>query len=97
MLKTTIATAVLLISGTAAAGDFNFKYSERDFATPKAVKALHQRIQTSARSYCNKEYFSSKHLSEIKGCVSDISAQLVDNIDDRRLFAAVADNGRGNS
>lgn len=87
MIRTTIAAAALLVAGSAAADQFKFSYTQQDFSSPEAVMQLHERIKSSARSYCNKEFFVDRTLGQVDECVEDVVTKLVDSIDDRRLFA----------
>ena len=97
MIKTTLAAAALLLASSAFADQFRFSYTEADFSSPNAVAALHQRIQSSARSYCNREYFTDRSLREVQACVVDVAAQMVDGIDDRRLAGHIEQTDRRDS
>jgi UrcA family protein len=97
MIKTTIAITALLFASSAFADQFRFSYTEADFSSPDAVAALHKRIQTSARSYCNREYFTDRSLREVQACVSDVTGQMVDGIGDRRLAGHIEQTDRRDS
>jgi UrcA family protein len=96
MIKTAIATAAIVFAGSALAGE-RFTYSSADFASPEAVRALHQRIEHDARSYCTREYLESKHLSQIRQCTQAVTSEIIDGIGDQRLFAVAAEATQGAS
>lgn len=97
MNRTILFAATLLIAGAASADQFRFSYSERDFSSPEAVAALHERIEQSARSYCGKQYSKTKHLSQYGSCVEDVVSEMTDGIDAGRRYASASDKSNRDS
>jgi UrcA family protein len=89
-MKTFAAFAIsLLIAGTASANQFRFAYTQKDFASPAAVASLHERIQTKAQQYCSKQFFKTRHLGQVEGCVESVVSQVKQGIDGGRRVAQI--------
>ena len=88
MLRITIAALTMTFAGAAAADQFRFVYTESDFSSPSAVEALHDRIQASARSYCNRQFLKTGHLSQVRVCVDDVVTALKEGIGENQRYAA---------
>lgn len=87
----------LLVAGTASANQFRFSYSEKDFSSPQAVAALHQRIESTARNYCGKQLSKTRYLSQYSSCVEDVISELTSGIDAGRRFADASNTDRQDS
>ena len=92
-----ILTASLLIAGTASANQFRFAYTQQDFSSPAAVSSLHERIQTKAQQYCSKQFFKTRHLGQVEGCVDSVISQVKQGIDGDRSFAQIEAAGQQGS
>lgn len=92
-----ILAASLLIAGTASANQFRFAYTQQDFSSPEAVASLHERIQTKAQQYCSKQFFKTRHLGQVEGCVDSVVSQVKQGIDGGRRVAQIEAAGQQGS
>jgi len=97
MTRIAIFAISLLMAGAAFADQFRFSYSEKDFSSPQAVAALHERIESSARSYCFRQYSKTRHLSQYGSCVDEVVEQMTDGIDAGRRYAGGSQTSKNES
>ena len=89
--------SIACFANIASANQFRFSYSEKDFSSPQAVAALHQRIKSTARNYCGKQFSKTRHLYQYGSCVTEVISELTDGIDAGRRFADTSDPTRQDS
>lgn len=93
MKQLILGLGVSLMAATAAGADLSFKWTAADLTTADRVAATHARIEQSAADYCEANLRDTRAISRMRSCMSWLTRELVDQIDDVRL-TAYAETGR---
>lgn len=103
MKKIVLALGALVVSTSVFASDFRFSYEASEFSTPEKFAAFHDRLESSARSYCVNQYMENGSSAEAKlhahhdhfekACLNDLVSGVVERIGDQRLVAYVSEQG----
>jgi len=91
MIKTTAASIAFAIAAPAYAGDFDFDYKRHELETAVAAEAMFKRLESRIESYCTSP--GRRPLTQIaveKSCMDDLLSEVVEQIDDPRLYRVYA-------
>ena len=67
-----------------AADEYRLAYSKQELANHQGVAALHARVLSTAKAFC-PSYFEVRDLRRVRGCLEEVSDDLVAKIDHPRL------------
>ncbi|WDI33031.1 UrcA family protein [Hyphococcus flavus] len=93
MLKHTMIAAATLIAALtpALAGELRIGFDRADLQSPTAVASLYEHIAGEARDFCRAELRDSEFRRyQIEGCVDDVVAAAIEQIDAPLLTAYAA-------